>query len=545
MSEVGAEGLIPFVLFVCACRNLSGNNLTGMLNQSVAFPSIQSMDVSNNQLTGNFPDVISDWHAIRALDFSRNLFRGRIPDLWTGLTNLVELNVSFNDLEGPIPREGAFLSLGSSSFGGNLDLCGSPLATACADSALCPSTTRHSHSTRRSRRLSASAIVAVSLAFFMTGLIALKRMVTRRLVRTLLHVYEPSPSSPGGRRAIAGKLVMFGTYLKEYHEDFSTGSRRLIADYSTLGSGSIGTVYRACLEGGKIVAVKKLSTLGCLTNQKDFERELDILGSVRHPNLVTLHGYYWSSSMQVLVSAYMDNGRLYEHLHTTPGELRLDWPSRLHIALGSARALCFLHQGCRPPILHLDVKSSNILLDGDMNPYLADFGLGKILPQTDPMACCRNFQSVRGYAAPELASQRQELTDKCDVYSFGVVLLELTTSLPPVLQPNQGTVVFLRDHVRAADERDEMAMCLDSSLVRGNARRITADMMAVLGLGLKSTAHLPGSRATMEEVVAVLEALRAVNDNLVRDGSSHSNLAGLTGLQASAGSSCLVEPYCG
>lgn len=453
------------------------------------------------------PDPISQWHAIRALDFSNNLFQGMIPEVWTGLANLVDFNVSFNELTGPIPRRGIFLSLGASSFLGNEDLCGSPLATSC------PNTPPLPDPPAKTRVLSASAIIAISVAgfvaFFVILVTVMSIKIRRRADKTELLVYESSPPSPEGRSAILGKLVLFGKHLPDYYEDFETGSKRILDNDCVIGSGSIGTVYKASFEGGKAIAVKKLSTLGRLKNQEEFEQEMGMLGDLRHPNLVLLHGYYWSSSMQLLLSDYIANGNLHQHLHEIAHEFHVDWPRRLYIALGTARALAFLHHECKPPVLHFDVKSSNILLDENFEPYLADYGLTKILPLMDVYVTSRKFQSALGYVAPELACQSLRLTEKCDVYSFGVVLLELATSQLPVLQQDGEEVVILCDLVRAANEKGRVARCLDAGLMTGDPESVAAEMLAVLKLGLDCTAQLPARRPSMMEVVQILEAIHA------------------------------------
>lgn len=486
------------------CRDLSGNNLTGILQISSSFTNIQTLDVSDNRLSGMLPDTISEWHAVRALDFSNNLFRGFIPSLWTGLKNLVDFNVSRNNLTGPIPQQGAFLPLKVFSFLGNQHLCGSPVAVTC------PRTTLH---LERTKPLRAPAIIVISaaglVAFLVFLIIMMSINLARRSFRTEHMVCESAAEGSMGS-PILGKLVLFGRHRRDYYDDIETGRRRLLANDYAIGSGSTGTVYRAFLQGERVIAVKKFFTLGLLRNQEDFEHEMDMLGKLWHPNLVPMHGYYWSSSKQLLISDYIDNGTVYQHLHQVAPEFHMDWPTRLGVALGTAKALAFLHDECRPPILHFNVKSSNILLNGDFNPFLADYGLTKILPLMDVYMAGSEFQSYAlGYVAPELACHSFPLTEKCDVYSFGVVLLELTTSQLPVFQQARGPLVLLCDLVRAALEYGRFASCLDAGLVRGNPVSVAAEMMTVLKLGLDCTAQLATTRPTMAEVVDILEHVKA------------------------------------
>lgn len=325
----------------------------------------------------------------------------------------------------------------------------------------------------------------------------------RKRLPTVLQVYESAPASPDGRRRVMGKLVLFSRHLEQYFEDFTTRSKRFMTNDVISGSGSIGTVFRACLQGDKLLAVRKLPTLGVLWNEEAFEQEVGKLSNVRHRSLVFLHGYYTSPSMQLVLSEYMPNGTLHQHLHLCAHELPLNWPTRLNIAHDIARALAYLHDECRPPILHLNVKSSNIFLNSSFDPFLADYGLCNFHPS---MTAYVTNQATAGYIAPKVACQGLELTDKSDVYNFGVVLVELATSKPPVLQ-HDGDDVLLLQMVRAASEEGRMKLTtyLDASLMRANPKFIAAEMMAMIKLGLSCTTELPARRPTMAQVVRWLE----------------------------------------
>jgi serine/threonine protein kinase len=196
-----------------------------------------------------------------------------------------------------------------------------------------------------------------------------------------------------------------------------------------IGDGGFGTVYKACLPGEKTVAVKKLSEAKTQGN-REFMAEMETLGKVKHPNLVSLLGYCSFSEEKLLVYEYMVNGSLDHWLRNQTGMLEvLDWSKRLKIAVGAARGLAFLHHDFIPHIIHRDIKASNILLDGDFEPKVADFGLARLIS-----ACESHVSTVIagtfGYIPPEYG-QSARATTKGDVYSFGVILLELVTGKEP------------------------------------------------------------------------------------------------------------------
>jgi serine/threonine protein kinase len=214
--------------------------------------------------------------------------------------------------------------------------------------------------------------------------------------------------------------------------------------------------------------------------------------------------------MQLILSEFVPNGNLYDNLHglnypgtsTGVGNRELYWSRRFQIALGIARALSYLHHDCRPPILHLNIKSTNILLDENYEAKLSDYGLGRLLPILDNYGLTK-FHNAVGYVAPELA-QSLRSSDKCDVYSFGVILLELVTGRKPVESPTANEVVVLCEYVRGLLETGSASDCFDRSL-RGFSEN---ELIQVMKLGLICTSEVPSRRPSMAEVVQVLESIR-------------------------------------
>ncbi|KAL6496896.1 hypothetical protein OROGR_028825 [Orobanche gracilis] len=188
-----------------------------------------------------------------------------------------------------------------------------------------------------------------------------------------------------------------------------------------IGEGSFGRVYRAQLDDGKVVAVKKINS-SVLSNSKDFLDIVYEISNLHHPNVTELIGYCSEHGQHLLVYEFHKNGSLHEFLHLTDEVNKpLTWNTRVKIALGTARALEYLHEVCSPSVVHKNFKSANILLDVELNPHLSDCVLASLVREPD---------QASGYSAPEVAMSG-EYTIKSDVYSFGVVMLELLTGRTP------------------------------------------------------------------------------------------------------------------
>ncbi|CAM6100587.1 unnamed protein product [Calypogeia fissa] len=210
--------------------------------------------------------------------------------------------------------------------------------------------------------------------------------------------------------------------------------RKATEDFSPdnlIGEGGFGQVFRGVLSDGRVVAVKQMDPASSVRQgaqgEREFRVEVDILSRLNHPHLVRLIGYCADYTHRLLVYEYMSNGNLQELLHGIL-RVRLDWQTRLRIALGSAKALAYLHSGRATgnPVIHRDFKSSNILLDDHLRAKVSDFGLAKLVPYGNkPYVSTRVIGTV-GYFDPKYTSTGR-LTVKSDVYGFGVVLLELLT----------------------------------------------------------------------------------------------------------------------
>jgi serine/threonine protein kinase len=271
-----------------------------------------------------------------------------------------------------------------------------------------------------------------------------------------------------------------------------------------LGEGGFACVYYGKLADGKEVAVKKL-TLNILHEEdSQFFNEVRLLSQVHHKNLVSLVGYCQESGEQILIYEYMSNGTIRESLYGTPKAKSdpLDWRTRLNIALNSAQGLEYLHTGCPRPIIHRDVKTSNILLSDKMVAKVADFGLSKMTMEDDASHISTVVKGTAGYLDPEYYT-KQQLTDKSDVFSFGIVLLELICGRPPINKllhdENQWNIGhWVRPYLQSGD----IHAIIDKAL--NNDFKLES-MWKVIETAMLSIEPTNANRPTMQEVVCDLK----------------------------------------
>ncbi|XP_051137770.1 probable LRR receptor-like serine/threonine-protein kinase At1g12460 isoform X2 [Andrographis paniculata] len=491
---------------------LANNSIEGTIPpQFGGIELLQVLDLQNLRLSGVIPDELSNCQFLLELDVSGNSLEGGIPQSLDNMTYLEILDLNHNQLSGSIPVAVGNLwnlriqQFGSSAFVHNPGLCGAPLENSCGTAS------RHA----RKSKLSVSAIIAIVAATsIITGVCIITiinmKFRGRRMEEDEAMVIESTPlASSTGSDAIIGKLVLFNKSIPSKHEDWEAGTKALLDTECLIGGGSIGTLYKTSIGGDILLAVKKLATLGRIRSQDEFEQEIGRLGTLQHPNLVAVQGYYWSSSTHLILFEYIPKGNLYDNLHgqgypstsASSGNPELHWQRRFQIAVGVAKALAYLHHDCKPPILHLNVKSNNILLDESYTARLSDYGLRKLLPLRNGYGFA-NIQNAVGYIAPELA-QSSGISEKCDVYSFGIILLELVTGRMPVERLAANEVVVLCDYAKQAMERGNALDAIDRSL-SGSPEN---EMIQVMRLGLICTAETPARRPSMAEVVQVLESV--------------------------------------
>ncbi|XP_068652654.1 PTI1-like tyrosine-protein kinase At3g15890 [Aristolochia californica] len=269
---------------------------------------------------------------------------------------------------------------------------------------------------------------------------------------------------------------------------------------SKLGEGGFGSVYWGKTSDGLQIAVKKLKAVN-LKAEMEFAVEVEVLGRVRHKNLLGLRGYCAGADQRLIVYDYIPNLSLLSHLHGQfASEKRLDWKKRMRIALGSAEGLMYLHHEVTPHIIHRDIKASNVLLDSDFEPLVADFGFAKLIPDGVSHMTTR-VKGTLGYLAPEYAMWGK-VSESCDVYSFGILLLELVTGRKPIEKLPGGIKRTITEWAEPYILKERFKDLVDPRL-RGNFDETQLrDVINIAALCVQSEAE---NRPTMKEVVNLLK----------------------------------------
>lgn len=387
---------------------LGENNLSGIIPRQLGhLASLMILNLSQNSMTGSIPLTLENASNLEILLLDHNTLSGEIPLLFSNLSHLTQLDLSFNNLSGRIPHFQNFTDC--SSFIGN------KLLNSCPDQYSMPpaSDPVHlaDHKSSNKSKLRTFVIVMVSSASFVLLVLIVVFLVFLLGRRKLSRITS---------LRIKG-LVTFSDTPVELNYDNVVGATGNFSISNLIGAGGFGSTYRAELAPGFIVAVKRLS-IGRFQGIQQFDAEIRTLGRLQHKNLVTLIGYYVGEEEMFLVYNYLSGGNLETFIHEKSGSL-VQWPVIYKIAIHIADALAFLHNSCVPRIVHRDIKPSNILLDEELNAYISDFGLARLLEVSETHATT-NVAGTFGYVAPEYATTCR-VSDKADVYSFGVVLLEL------------------------------------------------------------------------------------------------------------------------
>ncbi|CAL0322152.1 unnamed protein product [Lupinus luteus] len=462
---------------------LDQNQLIGPLpSKIISWESLVTLNLSQNQLSGQIPDAIGQLPVLSQLDLSENQFSGQIPSRLPKLTNL---NLSSNNLTGQIPSEfenSAF----ESSFLDNPGLCSD---TQALNLTLCNSgtTERSSKDSSRSPALIISlAVVTFLLACLMSFLI-IRRCRKRK-------------------QGLDNSWILISFQRLNFTESNIVSS---MTEHNIIGSGGYGTVYRVPINDLGYVAVKKISNNKRLDKklENSFHAEVKVLSNIRHNNIVKLLCCISNDNSMLLVYEYLENSSLDRWLHTkrnssvVSGSVHhfvLDWPKRFKIAVGIAQGLSYMHHDCSPPIVHRDVKASNIILDSQLNAKVADFGLARMLIKLGELETMSSVVGSFGYIAPEYV-QTSRVSEKIDVFSFGVILLELATGKEANKGDEHSSLAeWAWRQVQLGSNIEEL---LDKEIMENS---YLGEMCNVFKLGLMCTSTLPDSRPSMKEALQVL-----------------------------------------
>ncbi|XP_042485817.1 protein STRUBBELIG-RECEPTOR FAMILY 8-like isoform X2 [Macadamia integrifolia] len=473
--------------------NLASNNFSGNLPYSISnMIALNYLNLSHNSISQSMGDIFAKLQGLSVLDLSFNNLSGDLPNSFSSLSNLstlymqnnqltgsvnilvdlplTNLNIADNHFSGWIPRE--LISIPNFIYGGNSFDNGpapppppysSPPPRRSHNNSNhsgpgTPATqgqSSHPDSGNKKNDLNTGTIVGIILGSVFAVLCLLLAIVfCLRKGKVGKHgsarasIGTPSAGTdkdlkPSPPEKLMGERVPGSSGSgKRAKSPITTATSYAIASLQTatnsfsqeclIGEGSLGRVYRGEFPNGKVLAIKKIDNAALSLQEEDnFPEAVLNMSRLRHQNITTLVGYCAEHGQRLLVYEYIGNGTLHDMLHFSEDSSKtLSWNGRVRVALGTARALEYLHEVCLPSVVHRNLKSANILLDEELNPHLSDCGLAALTPNTERQISTQMIGSF-GYSAPEFAMSGI-YTVKSDVYSFGVVMLELLTGRKPL-----------------------------------------------------------------------------------------------------------------
>ncbi|KAK1647562.1 hypothetical protein QYE76_065367 [Lolium multiflorum] len=506
--------------------SLAHNALDGPVPASLAgLAKLQDLNLAGNALNGSIPDDLAALTDLKALDLSGNKLDGEIPPSLANLTaTLQTFNVSYNNLSGAVPASLAH-KFGPPSFAGNVLLCGYSASSPPCPASPSPASPEQEPVGPRGGRtkreliliiggIVVGALILLSLCCLLLCCCIRKRKQSSAQARSGKQSTSKDAAGaaaaaaagrgekPGSSEAesgggdVGGKLVHFDGPLAFTADDL------LCATAEIMGKSTYGTVYKATLEDGSLVAVKRLREK-ITKGHKEFEAEAAALGKIRHPNLLPLRAYYLGpKGEKLLVFDYMPNGSLSTLLHARAPNTPVEWPARMTVAKGTARGLAYLHDDAS--IVHGNLTASNVLLDDGSSPKIADIGLSRLMTaaaNSNVLAAA----GALGYRAPEL-SKLKKASAKTDVYSLGVIILELLTGRSPADTTNG---MDLPQWVASIVKEEWTSEVFDVELMRDAATGPDGDeLMDTLKLALQCVDPSPSARPDAREVLRQLEQIR-------------------------------------
>ncbi|CAN1169035.1 Protein STRUBBELIG-RECEPTOR FAMILY 6 [Linum perenne] len=489
MSGNNIGGSIPYQLPPNLERlNLANNQFTGEIPYSVSqMASLKYLNLAHNQLQNQLGDMFGQLSSLSTLDISYNSFSGNLPESFGSLPSITTMNIANNHFTGWVPPQLSNINIQKDGNNWNSGPVPPPppgtppvrrIPRGSGGSNGASSSGGKEGSESKKSGIGGGGIAGIIISILVVGAIVAFFLVRKRSKRKSSDIekLDNEPFAPlsannvdemksiHSSSSINTKTLDIPASMslkpppidrtKSFDEDDSfkkpvVVKKRVAAPVSVtaysiadlqlatgsfsmdhlLGEGSFGRVYRAHFDDGKVLAVKKIDAAALSGEMsEDFVEVVSKISDLHHTNVTELVGYCSEHGQHLLIYEFHRNGSLHDLLHLSDEYSKpMIWNSRVKIALGTARALEYLHEICSPSIIHKNIKSANILLDTELNPHLSDSGLASFLPNADQAL---NQNAGSGYSAPEVAMSGQ-YTLKSDVYSFGVVMLELLTGRKP------------------------------------------------------------------------------------------------------------------
>ncbi|KAK9993195.1 hypothetical protein SO802_022898 [Lithocarpus litseifolius] len=411
---------------------------------------------------------------LESLDLSNNSLTGPVPEFLEELKYLKFLNLKNNQLSGSVP-----MALIERSEAGLLTLS---VDDQVDDQNVCSSS---SCKNKKTNYVPILAPTMSALVLFIALLVIWKLRRRRKSAKELVDSSKKHIIVSKKRQFTNAEVLKITNNL-----------------HTVIGKGGFGTVYHGQMADGTHVAVKMLSASSS-QGPKEFQTEAELLMTVYHRNLASFVGYCDDGDNMALIYEYMANGNLKDYLSDTSSHT-LSWEMRLHIAIDAAQGLEYLHHGCKPPIIHRDVKSANILLSESLEAKIADFGLSKVFPSDNQSHVVTTVMGTTGYLDPEYYNSRK-LNEKSDVFSFGIVLLELITGQPAILKSDEP--IHLVHWVSPKLEMGDIESVVDKRL-QGDFD--VNSVWKALELAMTCTTPTSSQRATMSLVLLELKECLAM-----------------------------------
>ncbi|XP_050938883.1 putative leucine-rich repeat receptor-like serine/threonine-protein kinase At2g19230 [Cucumis melo] len=470
----------------------SGYPWSGLSCSSDPIPRITSLNLSSSELKGVISPYIIGLPMLQTLDLSNNYLTGQVPELLSNLAHLTVLNLENNNLTGSLPPEltkkqkNGSLTLRTQ---GNPDLC------------KLDSCTNMTPERKKSNNIIIPAVASVGglLAFLIIAVI-------------VYWIAKSNKKQQGDDVALIGNpakaYTQLGSSLETNRRQFTFAEVVMITNNfeRVLGKGGFGMVYYGVLDDTE-VAVKMISP-SAVQGYSQFQAEVTILMRVHHRNLTSLVGYMNDGGHLGLVYEYMAKGNLAEHLSEKTTSI-LSWEDRLRIAIDAAQGLEYLHHGCKPPIVHRDVKTTNILLTEKFNAKLSDFGLSKTYPTDDKSYMSTIIVGTPGYLDPEYYTSNR-LTEKSDVYGFGVSLMEVISCRPVISNIEDPETNYIAKWMRTMVAQRNIKNIVDPRLKEAYESN---SIWKAVRLALACVSEDSSERPTMNQVVIELKECLAMELN--------------------------------